>query len=59
VAEIIETRGSFPNEGAALRLLWMALRNHSKKWSFVQNWRKALNCFQILWPERMPVLERE
>ena len=57
--KIIKTRGSFPNEEAALRLLWMALRNHSKKWSFVQNWREALNRFQILWPERMPALERE
>jgi transposase-like protein len=43
---------------AARRLLWLALRNHSKKWSFVQNWREALNRFQILWPERMPALER-
>jgi putative transposase len=56
--KIIKTRGSFPNEEAALRLLWLALRNHSKKWSFVQNWREALNRFQILWPERMPRLER-
>ncbi len=56
--KIIKTRGSFPNEEAALRLLWLALRNHSKKWSFVQNWREALNRFQILWPERMPSIER-
>ena len=56
--KIIKTRGSFPNEEAAMRLLWLALRNHSKKWSFVQNWREALNRFQILWPERMPALER-
>jgi putative transposase len=56
--KIIKTRGSFPNEEAALRLLWLALRNHSKKWSFVQDWREALNRFQILWPERMPALER-
>ena len=56
--KIIKTRGAFPNEEAAMRLLWLALRNHSKKWSFVQNWREALNRFQILWPERMPALER-
>ena len=57
--KIIKTRGSFPNEEAALRLLYLALRNHSKKWTFVQGWREALNRFQILWPERMPALERE
>ncbi len=56
--KIIKTRGSFPNEEAALKLLYLALRNHSKKWSTVQSWREALNRFQILWPERMPALER-
>jgi putative transposase len=57
--KIIKTRGSFPNEEAAIRLLYLALRNHSKKWTFVQGWREALNRFQILWPERMPALERQ
>jgi putative transposase len=57
--KIIKTRGSFPNEESAIRLLYLALRNHSKKWSAVQGWREALNRFQILWPERMPALERE
>lgn len=56
--KIIKTRGSFPNEEAAIRLLYLALRNHAKKWTFVQGWREALNQFQILWPERMPTLER-
>jgi putative transposase len=57
--KIIKTRGSFPSEEAALKLLYLALRNHSKKWTFVQGWREALNRFQILWPERMPALERQ
>jgi putative transposase len=56
--KIIKTRGSFPHEESALRLLYLALRNHSQKWSSVQGWREALNRFQILWPERMPALER-
>lgn len=56
--KIIKTRGSFSNEEAAIKLLYLALRNHSRKWSFVQGWREALNHFQILWPERMPTLER-
>lgn len=56
--KIIKTRGSFPSEEAAIKLLYLALRNHSKKWSVVQGWREALNRFQILWPERMPALER-
>jgi len=56
--KIIKTRGSFPNEEAAIRLLYLALRNHSRKWTFVQGWREALNRFQIVWPDRMPALER-
>jgi putative transposase len=56
--KIIKTRGSFPTEDAALKLLYLALRNHSKKWSTTQGWREALNRFQIMWPERMPALER-
>jgi putative transposase len=56
--KIIKTRGSFPNEESATRLLYLALPNHSKKWTFVQGWREALNRFQILRPERMPALER-
>jgi putative transposase len=57
--KVTKTRGSFPNEEAALKLLFLALRNHAKKWSSIQNWREALNRFQILWPERMPPLERQ
>lgn len=56
--KIIKTRGSFPNEESALRLLYLALRNHSKKWCGIQGWREALNRFQLLWPDRMPSLER-
>jgi putative transposase len=57
--KIIKTRGSFPNEESAFRLLYLALRNHSKKWTTVQGWREALNRFQLLWPDRMPPLERQ
>jgi len=57
--KIIKMRGSFPNEEAALKLLYLALRNASKKWTMpVQNWTAALNRFSILWPDRMPAAER-
>jgi putative transposase len=55
---VIKTRGSFPNEESALKLLYLALRNVMKKWNSVQNWKEALNRFQVLWPDRMPALER-
>jgi putative transposase len=57
--KIIKMRGSFPNEDAAMKLLYLALRNAAKKWTMpVQNWSGALNRFSILWPERMPASER-
>src|SRR5438445_2446124 len=57
--KIIKTRGSFPSEEAALKLLYLALRNASKKWTRpIADWKAALNRFSILWPERMPALER-
>ena len=56
--KLIKTRGSFPTEDAALKLLYLGLKNVTKKWTFVQGWREALNRFQIMWPERMPSLDR-
>jgi putative transposase len=57
--KIIKMRGSFPNEDAAMKLLYLALRNASKKKLTmpVQNWSGVLNRFSILWPERMPALK--
>ena len=47
--KIIKMRGSFPNEEAALKLLYLALKNASKRWTRpVQDWCAALNRFSIL-----------
>jgi putative transposase len=40
--KIIKTRGSFPSEEAAMKLLYLALQNHSKKWEAVQSWKQVL-----------------
>ena len=57
--KIIKTRGGFPHEEAALKLLFLALRPAAKKWTMpIHHGREALNHFTILWPERMPALER-
>lgn len=49
----IKTRGAFPSEEAAFKLLFLAIRNLTGKWETIQYWREALNHFQILWPERI------
>jgi len=42
--KVIKMRGSFPNEEAAMKLLYLALRNVAKKWNAIQGWKQALNC---------------
>jgi putative transposase len=51
--KIIKTRGSFPSEEAALKLLYLALQNVSAKWGAVQPWKQALNQFEMLWGDRI------
>jgi putative transposase len=52
--KVIKTRGSFPNEEAAIKLLYLALMNVAKKWHTIQGWPQALNHFAILWGDRFP-----
>jgi putative transposase len=51
--KIIKNRGAFPSEEAAIKLLYLALRNVIGKWESVQHWREALNQFEILWGDRI------
>ena len=51
--KVTKNRGSFPNQEAAIKLLYLALQNVSKKWNTVQGWREALRQFAIRWPERL------
>jgi transposase-like protein len=51
--KIIKTRGYFPSDEAATKLIWLALRNVMRNWSrSAREWIKAMNQFQLLYPER-------
>ncbi|MEP6963600.1 MAG: IS256 family transposase, partial [Acidobacteriota bacterium] len=50
--KVTKNRGSFPNEEAAFKLLYLALRNASKKWSTVQFWKEAMRQFEMIYPGR-------
>jgi putative transposase len=50
----LKTRGAFPSEDAALKVMYLALRNLARKWDTVQCWREALNRFALLWGDRFP-----
>jgi putative transposase len=50
----IKTRGAFPSEDAAMKVMYLALRNLSAKWNAIQGWKEALNRFMVLWEARFP-----
>jgi transposase-like protein len=51
--KIIKTRGHFPNDEAATKLIWLALRNITGKWQRgATHWRAAMNQFAILYEGR-------
>jgi putative transposase len=56
--KITKTRGSFPTEEAALKLLYLALQNISAKWDTVQQWRQAMNQFEVLWGDRIRAAQK-
>jgi putative transposase len=51
--KILKTRGHFPSDEAATKLIWLALRNITKDWSRASpHWKAAMNQFAILYKER-------
>ena len=51
--KIIKTRGHFPSDDAAAKLIWLALRNITADWSrATHNWKAAMNQFAILYEDR-------
>ena len=53
---VLKTRGTFPNDEAVKKVLYLALRNLAKKWTMpVLNWRQALNQFVILHGDRVTI----
>jgi putative transposase len=53
IRKVIKNRGHFPNDEAATKLIWLALRNIAKNWKMPAiTWRAAKNQFAILFAER-------
>lgn len=56
VRKVIKTKGSFPNDDAVYKIVYLALQNAKKKWTMpIRDWALALNQFFILFPERCEV----
>ncbi len=55
--KLTKHRGAFPSDEALVKLIYLALRNISKKWTMpIRDWKAALNRFTIQFEERMPQL---
>ena len=53
VRKIIKTRGHFPSDEAATKLIYLALRNITADWGrAAPDWKTAMNQFAILYADR-------
>jgi transposase-like protein len=55
IRKFTRNRKIYPNEASAIKLVFMAIREASKKWTkAIHHWKEALNHFAILFEGRMP-----
>jgi transposase-like protein len=52
IRKTTKTRGSFPTDDAATKLIYLAIRSFEKAGRSVSEWVAARNQFAILYPER-------
>lgn len=55
IRKFTRNRKQYPNEESALKLVYLAIHEASKKWTMpIRNWREALNHFAIMYEDRLP-----
>jgi putative transposase len=55
--KVTKAKGHFPNDEAAMKILYLALRNAEKKWTVSPHfWRTAMNQFTIHFEGRLPAV---
>jgi putative transposase len=55
IRKFTRNRKQYPNEESALKLVYMAIHEASKKWTLpIPKWREALNYFAIIFENRLP-----
>ena len=50
----LKTKGHFPNEEAARKLIYLAITNAVPAWTRTRSWTAALLTFKIYFGERLP-----
>ncbi|HEY4897465.1 MAG TPA: IS256 family transposase [Solirubrobacteraceae bacterium] len=54
IRKTIKTRGHFPNDDAALRLIWLAITRAKANWRSCYNWTQAMAVLRIHFGDRIP-----
>jgi transposase-like protein len=54
IRKTIKTRGHFPNDDAALRLIWLAIQRAKTSWKTCYNWTNAMAVLRIHFGDRIP-----
>jgi len=55
IRKFTRNRKQYPSRDSALKLIFMAIREASKKWTMpIPKWKDALNHFAILFQDRLP-----
>ena len=55
IRKFTRNRKIYPNEESALKMVYMAIREASRKWTMpIHHWKQALNHFAILFENRLP-----
>jgi transposase-like protein len=55
IRKFTRNRKIYPNEESALKIVYMAVHEASKRWTMpIRHWKQALNHFAILYEGRMP-----
>jgi len=54
--KLTRNRRIFPNDDSALKSLFLAIREASKKWKSIRDWKLALQSFHLMFGEdRVPL----
>jgi len=52
----LKTKGHFPTDQAAVKLLWLGLERASRKWTYpFKHWDMALQQLDTHFPDRLPL----
>jgi len=53
IRKVIKTKGAFPSEDAARKLIYLALEEASRRWRHINGWKDAMNHLAIAFEERI------